>query len=117
MSALTNYNKGSIFDIDFENRTWYKLEDMFNEQEGVVFTIEGLFVNEKSKYGPRPFVAFDKIYLADLPQHKLETIREMIGDPAVVELINAGKAGFTVKAYMSKNYNRECYDIRFVDIK
>lgn len=117
MSKATSYNKGSIFDINFDDRTWYKLEDMFNEQEGVVFHIEGLFINEKSKFGARPFVAFDKIYLADLPMHMTETIREMISDPEVVEEINDGKVGFTVRAYMSKNYNKECYSIRFEDIK
>lgn len=117
MSKATSYNKGSIFDIDFENRTWYKLEDMFNEQEGVVFHVEGLFINAKSKYGPRPFVAFDKIYLADLPQHMTATIEQMISDPEVVEEINEGRVGFTVRAYMSKNYNRECYSIRWEEIK
>lgn len=117
MSKATSYNKGSIFDINFDDRTWYKLEDMFNEQEGVIFRIEGLFINENSKFGARPFVAFDKIYLADLPQHMTETIREMIGDPEVVEEINDGKVGFTVRAYMSKTYKKECYSIRFVDYK
>lgn len=117
MLKSLQYNKGSLFDIDFTAREWTKLEDLFNEQEGRTFQIDGLFINNKSKYGARPFVAFDQVYLADLPQHMLEVVEEMIGDPYVVEEINDGKVGFSVRAYMSKNYNRECYSIRFEEIK
>lgn len=118
MLKSLSYNKGSIFDIDFESREWSKLEDLYNDQgEGTIFKIEGLFINQKSKFGPRPFVAFDKVYLADLPQHMLEVVEEMIGDPEVVAEINDGKVGFSVRTYMSKNYNRECYSIRFEEIK
>ena len=117
MLKSLQYNKGSLFDIDFTQRAWCKLEDLFNEQPDHLFQIDGLFINTKSKYGDRPFVAFDKVYLADLPQHMLEVVKDMIGDPEVVEEINSGKVGFTVRAYMSKNYNRECYSIRFEEFK
>ena len=115
--SIASYNKGSNFDVDFENRTWVKLEDLYNEQEGVIFTLEGLFINRKSKFGPRPFAAFDKIYLVDFPSSYLATVEEMIGDPAIVEQINNGKAGFEAKSYMNGTYNRECYYPKFHDIK
>ena len=91
MLKSLQYNKGSLFDIDFTQRAWSKLEDLFNEQPDHLFQIDGLFINTKSKYGDRPFVAFDKVYLADLPQHMLEVVKDMIGDPEVVEEINSGK--------------------------
>ena len=115
--GIASYNKGSNFDIKFEDRTWVKLEDLYNEQEGVVFTIDGVFINRKSKFGPRPFIAFDKIYLADLPNNMLETVEEIIGNPDIVAQINEGKAGFEAKSYMNDKYNRECYYIKFHDIK
>ena len=116
MSKATTYNKGSIFDIRLDNRDWVKLEDLYNEHEGEIFRIDGLFINNKGKYGPRPFVAHSSNYNTDLPMHMTETIEQMIADPEVVSEINEGKVGFSVRAYMSKNYNRECYSIRFEDI-
>ena len=120
MASITDFNKGSDFVIDFSKREWKKLEDIYcspTYEPSEIHKIEGLFINQKSKYGDRPFVAFDDIYLADLPGHMLESVRTIISTPEIVEQINNGKAGFQVYAYMSKTYNRECYSIRFVDIK
>lgn len=118
MGIFDKYNHTTtIFDMDLSDRTWYKLEDMYNEQEGVIFHLEGIFINNKSKYGPRPFVAFDKIYCANLPQRRLDDIREMMENPEIIDLIKAGKAGFTVYAFMPKDFDRECYDIKFEEIK
>ena len=116
MSKATSYNKGSEFEINFDNRQWTKLEDLYNEQPGEIFRIDGLFMNNKGKYGPRPFIAFGDNWLVDLPMHMAETIERMIADPEVTEEITNKKVGFSVRAYMSKNFNRECYSIRFVDI-
>lgn len=119
MGKIGDYNKEVIFDVAFDNRGWKKLEDFYNEpgyNPNEIHTIEGLFINEKGKFGKRPYVACDKIYLVDFPQHLTEVVEQMIADPEVVQQINEGKAGFTVRAYMSNTYNRECYAPRFVNI-
>ena len=48
MLKSLQYNKGSLFDIDFTQRVWSKLEDLFNEQPDHLFQIDGLFINTKS---------------------------------------------------------------------
>lgn len=120
MATIADFNRGSDFIIDFSKREWTKLEDIYcspTYDPERIHTINGLFINTKSKYGDRPFVAFDDIYLADLPNHLLETVKTIMGTPEIVEQINNGKAGFKVYAYMSQTFNRECYSVRFVDIK
>ena len=119
MAKLSAYKQGSSFNVDYSKRSWIKLEDIYNSpayNEQEVHQIYGLFINEKGKYGKRPYVATD-IHLIDLPQHMTPVIEQMLQDPEVIQQINEGKAGFTVRAYMSNNYQRECYAITFVDIK
>lgn len=118
MSIFDKYNHSTVtFDIDLKDRTWQHLEDLYNEQEGNIFRIDGLMINTKSKFGARPFVAYDKIYCANLSQRRLEDIKEMLSDQEIVQMIKDGKVGFTVYAYMPKDFNQECYDIRFEEIK
>lgn len=117
MGKATSYNRVSVFDIETDGRIFIKLEDIFNKYNDEPHKIEGFYIHSKSKFGDQAVVAFDKLYLADIPHHKTETIRAMLQDPEVIEEINAGKVGFTVRSYMSKTYKRECYDIVFVDLK
>lgn len=121
MSKATTYNRGSAFNVNFEGLEFISLQDLYDQQEPgkaeeTVFKITGLFINQKSKFGPRPFVSTPN-FLADLPAHMLETVQQMIGDPEVVEEINSGKVGFQLRTYTSKTYKNLCYTIFFVDLK
>lgn len=124
MSKATSYNRGSSFNVNFDGLEFIKLSDLYDQTEALkpgkaeeeVFRITGLFINQKSKFGPRPFVS-TPAFLADLPAHMLSTIEQMISDPEVVEEINAGKVGFKLQTYTSKTYKNLCYTIYFVDIK
>lgn len=113
--SITKFNKGSVFNVNFFGLEFVKLEDLFNSDEDQVYVITGLFINQKSKYGPRPFVSTPD-FLADLPSHMLETVEEIISSPEIVEQINSRKAGFKVRSYKSKTYNKECYSVEFVDL-
>lgn len=121
MSKATSYNLGSSFNVNFEGLEFMKLQDLYDQQdpgqaEQTIFPITGLFINKKSKFGPRPFLSTPN-FLADLPAHMLATIEQMIADPEVVEEINDGKIGFQLRTYTSKTYKNLCYTIFFVDIK
>lgn len=122
MSKATSYNKGSKFTANHSDLSFIKLEDAFKMQEdakavtGKVtpFTLTGLFINNKSKFGARPFASTPD-FLVDLPSHMLDTIKEMIDDEEVVNDINSGRVGFVVRTYYSNNYKKDCYSIKFVD--
>lgn len=116
MSKATSYNRNSVFDISTEDRIFVKLEDIYNTANDEPHKIDGFFIHGKSRYGDQAVLCFDEKYATDLPHHKTEVMREMLADPEVVKEINDGLIGFTVRAYMSKTYKRECYDVVFVDL-
>lgn len=123
MSKATSYNKGSKFTTDISNLSFIKLEDAFKMAEdakavsGYIkpFILTGMFINNKSKFGPRPFVSTPD-FLVDLPSHMLDTVKEMLADEAVVDEINHGLVGFVVRTYFSNTYKKDCYSIKFVDL-
>lgn len=117
MGKISDYNKGSVFSADLSNHDWKKLEDIYcspSFYEDQIFPLKGLYINEKSKYGRRPYAATDS-FLVDLPMHLLETVEQIISNPEIVEQINTDHAGFKIRSYMSRTYNRECYTVVFVD--
>ncbi len=123
---ITNYNKGSNFNVNFDGREFVKLETLYNSAPQAVYRLSGLFINNKSKYGPRPYAAGEAFnsegqiidqFLVDLPMHMLEQVQQMLQDNEVIEEINAGIAGFSVRTYFSKTFNKDCYSIMFEELK
>lgn len=113
MASIGDFNKGSVFEVNFEKLGWVSLEDLYNaDGDGAVYTLTGLFINQKGKYGPRPYVSTD-LYLVDLPQHRLEDIEQMLTMPEIVQQVTDGKAGFTIRPYISRKYDKECFDVFF----
>lgn len=113
MASIGDFNKGSVFEVNFDQLGWVTLEDLYNaDGDGTVYTLTGLFINQKGKYGPRPYVSTDK-YLIDLPQHRLEDIKQMLEIPEIVQQVTDGKAGFTIRPYISRKYDKECFDVFF----
>lgn len=123
MSAK-KYNKGSKFNANLNGLEFIKLEDVFKMSEDEkavsgrkpIYKITGIFINSKSKYGPRPFVSTPD-FLVDLPTHMLETTRQMLADDELIKEVNEGKVGFTVRAYYSNKYHKDCFSINFEDIE
>ena len=113
--GISNYNKFSRkFNAEISNLSFVKLEDLYKEAPTKEYVLTGLFINKKSKFGDRPYVATPD-FLVDLPNGMLNTIKEMISEPMVVEAINNGQCGFKVVTYHSNRYNKECYTVEFVD--
>ncbi len=113
--AISSFNKGNVFNFNTEGLQFAELEDLYNSDENKVYPIKGFFINSKSKFGPRPVVVTPD-FMADLPQHMLETVNQIIADPETVQQINDGKAGFRIRSYISKTYNKECFTVSFVDL-
>lgn len=116
--AISNYNPQNVssFDVNFDRLIWKKLEDMlFDDGKGTVYTLTGIFIKRNGKFGPRPYVSTDQ-YLVDLPQRRLDDVEKMLEDPEVIQQIKDGKAGFWIRSYMSKKYDKECFDVFFEDL-
>lgn len=122
MSA-TKYNKGTKFNTVLNGLNFIKLDEVFQMSEDEkattgkkpVYTITGIYINSKSKFGPRPFVSTPN-FLVDLPSHMLDTAKAMLADHELIDDINAGKVGFSVRSYFSNKYHKDCYSVDFVDI-
>lgn len=121
--SVTKYNKGTKFNVNLTGLQFIKMEDVFQMSEDEkaisgkkpVYTITGIFINSKSKFGPRPFVSTPD-FLMDLPSYQLETVKQMLADEELIKDVNAGKVGFSVRAYFSNKYKKDCYSVDFEDI-
>ena len=126
MAKLTEYNKGSLFSVNFDNREFVSLETLYQSNPDAIYRLSGLYINTKSKYGPRPYAAAELVrddgsifdaFLADLPMHMLGTVEEIIKDHEAIADINSGRYGFFVRQYFSKNFNKDCYSITFCELR
>lgn len=121
--SVTKYNKGTKFDANLTGLQFIKMEDVFQMSEDEkavsgkkpVYKITGIFINSKSKFGPRPFVSTPD-FLMDLPSYQLETVKQMLADDELIKDVNSGKVGFSVRSYYSNKYNKDCYSVEFEDI-
>lgn len=103
-----NFQSDSTFDF-------FKLQDLFMEDKDQVWVIKALWINESGKFGASPVVTLEDRYI-NLPNHKLQLVRDLIADDEAVEAINNGKLGFTVYQYNDDKHDKTCFSINLVDI-
>lgn len=112
-SLAEKYNTKKIFDIDTEDFDYKSLEELYVDED-TVYPVCGLYINTKGNFGDEPILATDEYYV-NLPHHMADMVKEIIADEDAVYSINAGYVGFTIYKYYQKKYNKECYNIRWVD--
>lgn len=117
MSFASKRNKDvKKFDIDTEGFEYYNLDDLYEENgEDYQYILKGFYINKKSKYGDAP-VAITLDYFVNLPQHMLDTVKEICADADDVADINNDKVGFKIYSYEDEKHKKTCYSIRFEDI-
>ena len=117
-SFSNQFNRTRLFDIDTEGLEYHELQDIF-ENEDVVYNVEGIYINNKGLFDPRPCVVANNGEFrgyVNFPAHLTPVCEEILRDRNAVAAINAGKVGFSIYRYNAKNYNdKECYSIRWVD--
>ena len=116
MSKITNtFNSNYAFNINFEKGfvTLKELRDNYDDTR--IHPIHAIGINEKSKYGPHPFLETEDC-LVDLPKHLLETCKQILSDTEMVQEIKEGLIGFKIRTYSDNKFGKECYTIEFVDI-
>ena len=123
MSFASKHNKGAVdWGIDTKNFEYFKLEDLYNMDQGIDDPIElkGLFITsgEKSEYG-KSIVAILADKLVNLPQHMLDDVQDILQSDEDVADIKSGKVGFYIRTYQSdkkKGKDKTCYSITWTDL-
>ena len=118
-SFSKKFNTEKLFNIDTSEFEYFNLESLtenpMEEPEDRIFTVRGVYINNKSQFGPAPVLALDDCYV-NLPEHTLDACRQMLADPQAVKAINEGHLGFTVDKYHQKRFNKDCYSVIWVDL-
>lgn len=117
MSIASKYNHGARFDYQIpKDATFVSLGKLFERDgKGTVYTLHGLYVNHKSKYGDAP-VAICENELVNLPKHLLDTVKQMLLDDEFITAVNNELIGFTIYAYTVKNDSALRYSVSWCDI-
>lgn len=137
--SIKKYNKGNNrFNIDTKNLKYRKLKELHNDEivaheddvdiapGHVTYVIGALFVNTKSKYGDSPAAVVMDVnpatgemvpaFIASLPTHCAETVREMLEDEEAVDAIKNFRVGFTIREYETKTYKITAYAPEWCDV-
>lgn len=116
MSFASKHNKGGInWGINTDGFAYTSLEELYKASADAIYILRGVYINRRSRYGDAPVAILDKCFV-NLPSYLLQTCEEMLADDETVEDIKAGRAGFEVETYTSKE-GRLCYGVRWLDIK
>jgi len=116
MNILEKYNKKPVFNYDNQKvREYINLQGLVNKF-GIdkQYEVQALFINTKSRFGDAPIIVTDD-YMVNAPQHLLETVKQMMQDAELIELINDRKVGFKIYGYRGRNGSG--YSVQWVEIK
>ena len=110
---LNKYNKKvNVFKYEQVEKPEYKrLKDLFKNGETEIL-IKGFFINTKGYYGDSA-VAIAEGYNINLPNHLLETVKEMLADEEIIEMINNDNLGIEIYEYTSNKWGTN-YSVNFI---
>lgn len=110
---FSKYNKQRLFNHELlEDVDYVKIEELIRNGIKEV-TVRGFYINTKSYYGPSAVLMTDDFYI-NLPQHFVETVKEIKQDPTAVTMINQGKLKAEFYSYETKKYGT-CYSLNLVE--
>lgn len=118
MKNAEKYNKQArLFDYQMpENAPFYSLKDLYTSENTLPVRLRGLYINTKSKFGKQA-IAFTDDYYVTLPNHLIEVVEDMLKDIEFVKQVNSGLVFFDVEKYYSKRYQKECYNVYWIDVE
>ena len=82
--SVNKFNKNSLFDFKLPEDSEFKKISTLDE--GKTYTIHGLFISTKGKFGDHPVAVGDTYYI-DLPKNTLETVKASNDDETLLSLI------------------------------
>lgn len=95
MSFAQRHNHYNKFTYKLESDTFKKLTEL---DENQVYTVRGLFISTKGKYGQHPVAVGDDFFI-DLPKHATEDVKNIIACDDDVLAINNGLVGIKARPY------------------
>lgn len=116
MSIAKHNKQMAKFKVDTEGFEFKKLGDLYDAKEPeTVFSVYGLYINRRGKYGPSSFAASDGFFIS-LPAHLLDTVTDILQDQESIDQINDMKAGLVIRTY-EDDKGVTHYTADFVDVK
>ena len=112
---LNKYNKKvNVFKYEqVENPKYKNLKELFEEDETIIL-VRGFFINTKGYYGDSP-VAIADGYNINLPGHLLDTVKEMLSDSELIDMVNSGRVGIEIYQYTSNRWGTN-YSVNFIEL-
>ena len=95
MSFAQRHNHDNKFTYKLESQTFKKLAEL---DENQVYTVRGLFITTKGKYGAHPVAVGDDFFIA-LPKHATADVKDIINCDDDVLAINNGLVGIKTRPY------------------
>ena len=115
MSYATKFNKGSKFTFKpADDPQYVSLDVLYNKNPDQIHDVKALYINHKSRFGDAPCVVIDPVIIVNLPNHLLETVKEMISDDECVDAINNNEVKFKIYSYKDKTFNKTCYGVEWL---
>ena len=116
--SITRFNT-NVVNFTFEpkeNFTYKTLEELYKENgKSKIYVVKGLFISNKSRYGESA-ICVNENHFTNLPNHLINTVKEIRQDTQLVADINNNKVGFTIYEYVQEQYNKTCYSVNWVDL-
>lgn len=114
------HNRGNLFDIDTTDYSYTSPTELNSDirfKPGSVFTVGGLYLNKKSKFGTGAVAILPEVrMMLNLPSHMVNEVEEILGNSEDIDDIRNGRVGITLENYYSRKYSRDCVGVRWVDI-
>ena len=116
MGIAAHNRRENRFKVDTEGFEFKKLGDLYNPKKPeTVFSVYGLYINRKGKYGESPFAASDG-YFISLPGHLTDVVKEILSDDEAIEQMNESRAGLVIRPY-DDDKGVTHYSADFVEVK
>lgn len=100
------------FDYDGKDNTYMSIEEFVLNMKADCAQVKGLWINPKSKHGPRGIIVLDGVNI-NVPTHVNEKIEKIRSNPEAVKAINEGKCG--VNFYTYEKDGKTYYSAQFYD--
>lgn len=119
MSFANKHNKGCVlFEIDIKDFKFVRLKELFENEPGTIYGVDGLYINTKSKFEDHPVIINTALeILIDLPTYMTEEVKSILADPEDVQAIKDGKVGFHIEVFTDKTFRNTCYGIKWEDME
>lgn len=122
MGLMSKFNNANAFmNIDTTSFNYVSLKDLKKEMGNKPYTIQGLFVNSKGKFGDEAVAIGDHV-LINLPHYVVDDVKEMLQDSVVIDAIKQGRVGIKVHEYtnsFSKQKDgsiKKFYSVEWLDL-